>query len=334
MYNWHQKTLSQLLARRSRLPHALLLHAPAGTGIAEFGAWLSQSLLCEQPRPSGEACGACAACNWFSQGNHPDFRLVQPESFAADPEEGSEAPPDRKASERKSDQIRIDQIRALADFLSVGTHRSGARVLLLHPADSMNMATQNALLKNLEEPGAGTVFLLATSLPDRLLPTIRSRCQAVPLPRPDAADSLAWLRSQGVADPDELLAMAGGAPLAAAEMAAQTAFFAQLADRLADRRLDPLSLAQALQSVPAAEVVNELYRWCYDLLTSRLGGTVRYHVKRQAALEATARHCDPVRVAGYLRKLCEARSLAQHPLNPRLFMEDLLLQYSQATKPA
>lgn len=329
MFIWQKPTLKRLLERRDRLPHALLLAGSQGTGPAEFSLWLAQSLLCEQPDTGGEACRGCAACHWFSQGNHPDFRRIQPDSFAPETEEGAGA-----SKDRKSEQIRIDQVRGLQEFLSVGTHRSGARVVLLHPADCMNGPTQNALLKNLEEPAAHTVFLLATSQPHRLLPTLRSRCQSVPLPRPTRAESIAWLRSQGIDEPDSLLALAGGAPLDAAAMAGERKFVDDFAERLSDRSMDPLALAQSVQAVPAAEVVTELYRWCYDLLSSRLCGKVRYHVTREPAIAAAAKRCDPVRLAAYVRTLCEARAIAEHPLNARLLVEDILLQYSRATATA
>ena len=328
MYYWQATSLGRLLQQRPRLAHALLLQAPEGTGVAEFGLWLAQSLLCETPREDGQACGQCAACNWFVRGNHPDFRLVQPDSQVP-VEEGAEP-----SKERKSDQIRIDQLRALQDFLSVGTHRAGARVILLHPADSMNPPAQNALLKNLEEPGPHTFFLLATSQPHRLLPTVRSRCQIVPLPRPDAGAAITWLKEQGVDDPQGMLALAGGAPLLAAGMAIERRFIEQFADRLADPRMDPVAAAASAQSAAPAEVVCELYRWCYDLLLSRLAGRVRYHVGREEAIARAAAGCDPVRLAAYVRTLCEARSLSEHPLNAQLFTEDLLLDYSRAIAPA
>jgi DNA polymerase III subunit delta' len=324
MYGWHTEIVRRVLRDRQRLAHALLIQGPEGIGVPEFGVWLAQCLLCEAPCDDGQACRRCAACNWFAQGNHPDFRLLQPDSHAGEAE-GEDAP-----RERKSAQIRIDQIRMLEQFLSVGTHRSGARVILLHPADSMNGPTQNALLKSLEEPAPQTFFLLATSLPDRLLPTVRSRCQALLLPRPGAAEAAAWLKAQGVADPEPLLALAAGAPILAAGMAEQRKFIEQFVDRLADPQMDAMTLAASAQTVPVVEIVTELYRWCYDLLCSRLSGRVRYHATREDSIARAAKGCNPVRLAGYLRSLSEARALAQHPLNARLFVEDLLLAYSRA----
>jgi DNA polymerase-3 subunit delta' len=203
-------------------------------------------------------------------------------------------------------------------------------VILLHPADSMNPSTQNALLKSLEEPGPHTFFLLATSQPHRLLATVRSRCQAVPLPRPTRDEAVEWLKGRGVDDPLDMLALAGGAPLLAAAMASEGRFIEQFADRLAAPRMDTLAAAASVQTAAPAAVVCELYRWCYDLLSARLSGRVRYHTGRQDAIGRIAALCDPVRLAAYSRTLCEARALAAHPLNARLFVEELLIAYSAA----
>jgi DNA polymerase-3 subunit delta' len=191
----------------------------------------------------------------------------------------------------------------------------------------MNVATQNALLKSLEEPPPATVFLLVTANPHRLLPTVRSRCQAVTLPRPTPEAAAEWLRSQGVAEPEKALALAGGAPLLAAEMAERSEFIRLFTEKLADRRMDPLAVAAACGSAAPVEFVAGLYRWCYDLLSMRLAGRARYHRGREAALDDIASRCRPERIARFLRTLAEARSLAQHPLNAKLFFEDLLLGY-------
>lgn len=324
MFSWHSNTLKELLALGERLPHAVLLQAPAGTGVVEFGTTWAQSLLCEAQIEGGEACGRCPACRWFEQGNHPDFRLVQPESLApTDPE-------NEPAKEKKSDQIRIEQVRALQGFLTVGTHRSKWRVVLLHPADTMNPATQNALLKSLEEPPARTVFILATSEPHRLLPTVRSRCRSVLLPAPAHPVALEWLKSQGVVEAEAALQLAGGAPLAALGSANRLEWVRSLTRELGNRKFDPISLAAACQGIQPAEFVTSLYRWCYDLLSIQLAGSARYHPDQERALRGLAAGCRPQRLAGFLRQLAEARSLAQHPLNPRLVFEDLLIRYSTA----
>src|SRR5438876_125769 len=162
IFEWQQGPWKEWTRLRERLPHAVLIQSGEGLGEFEFAQACAQSLLCEDPRPGERPCGACRACGWFSLGNHPDFRLIMPESMAPEPrEEGAEP------AKKKSEQIRIEQVRELADFLAVGTHRGGLRVILVYPAEAMNANTQNALLKNLEEPPPATVFLLVTTQPDR-----------------------------------------------------------------------------------------------------------------------------------------------------------------------
>ncbi len=329
MYKWQEETLQSLYARGPRLAHAILIQAAEGTGLFEFSMSWAEALLCESPPPSGLACGVCPACRWFASSNHPDFRLVQPESHALEPEPDEEAKPQTaREREKKSDQIKIDQIRELQTFLNVGTHRAGRRVVLVHPAEAMNTATQNALLKNLEEPGPQTIFLVASTQPHRLLPTVRSRCQVVDLPGPAPDAALHWLRGQNVGAAEYLLAMAGGAPLLALDMAARAEFLNQLADHLSNPRMNALAVAASCQRAAPVEVVSALYRWCYDLLSCRLAGRVRYHLAHGDELAALAANCPPKRIAAYLHQVSSARALAEHPLNPRLFMEDLLLGYA------
>ena len=219
MYPWQEDAWTRLQAMRARLPHAILFHGPAGIGKADFIEAFAQALLCENVRPDGHACGTCASCGWFAQGNHPDYRRVRPEALEdeAPAAEGDEAPAEEKKAKSKtaSKEIKIEQVRALADFMNISTHRQGLRVVVLYPAEALNMPASNALLKTLEEPPPGTVFLLASNGLDRLLPTILSRCRKFALPMPDHAQALAWLEAQGVSDADGWLREQGGAPLAA-----------------------------------------------------------------------------------------------------------------------
>src|SRR5665647_434797 len=220
IYPWQAAAWQQLQVMRERLPHAILFHGEAGTGKADFIEAFAQSLLCENVQADGFACGACASCGWFSQHNHPDYRRVRPEALEdeppADGEEGADADGGKKSKSTKapSKEIKIEQIRQLADFMNISTHRQGLRVVVLYPAEALNTPASNALLKTLEEPPPGTVFLLASNSLDRLLPTILSRCRKFALPMPDNAQAVSWLKEQGLADADSWLREQGGAPLA------------------------------------------------------------------------------------------------------------------------
>lgn len=294
-----------------------------GWGELEFALEVAQSLLCEQPKRDSHACDACQACVWFALGNHPDFRLVIPENLAPEPQEGTEP------AKKRSDQIRIEQVRELADFLAVGTHRAGFRVILIYPAEAMNANTQNALLKSLEEPPPATVFLLVATQADRLLPTVRSRCLKFNLPAPDSAGVLAWLKEQGVAQAESALAAVGGAPIAALKGAAAEADWLAFIEGLQRPRFDPVALADSVQRIPLGDFVGWLQRWSFDLLLARATGRVHYHLGQEGRIAEIAQRCHAADIAAYLRRLAQARALARHPLNAKLFVEDLLLQYQR-----
>jgi DNA polymerase-3 subunit delta' len=326
MFNWQEPIWKHWAPMLGRLPHAILMQSGEGCGELEFAQTVAQSLLCEKPRGDRRACGQCQACAWFGLGNHPDFRLIVPESLAPETvEEGAHAEPGKK----RSDQIRIEQVRELADFLAVGTHRSGLRVILIYPAEAMNANTQNALLKSLEEPPPATVFLVVATQPDRLLPTVRSRCLRFSLPPPDSVAVLRWLKEQGVEQPESALAAVGGAPLAALKGAATEADRLAFVEGIRGNRFDPIALADAVQRIAPWDLVGWLQRWAFDLLLAQATGTVRYHVGHEKRIAEIAQRCKPASIAAYLRRLAEAKAVARHPLNAKLFVEDLLLQYQR-----
>lgn len=328
IFPWLTQSWQGLARRRTALPHALLLVGRPGLGKTVLARAFAQALLCETARPDGLPCSGCLACRWFEQGNHPDFRLVEPEALAfGSAEEGGEGRP--KAGAAPSRQIKIDQVRALQEFLAVGTHRGGARVILLRPAEAMNAATANALLKSLEEPPPGTVFLLVSSAPDRLLPTVRSRCQRIAIPAAAVADAVPWLKAQGVKDPESALRYAGQAPLAALEETQEAARTREaLLARLARADATALDLADACQDAAPDAVVGWLQKWAYDLASARLGGPIRYHVRQESALRAIADSLSAPALLRFARSLSAARAVALHPLNPRLFLEDIFLRYA------
>jgi DNA polymerase-3 subunit delta' len=324
MFDWQKSAWKTWSAMRERLSHAILIQAREGWGELEFARSVAQSLLCEKPGAERRSCGTCAACNWFSQGNHPDFRLLLPENLAVESsEEGAEP------GKKRSEQIRIEQVRELADFLAVGTHRGGVRVILIYPAEAMNANTQNALLKSLEEPPPATVFLLVSTQPDRLLPTVRSRCLRFTLPAPEFEEVLPWLKAQGVEQAESALAAVGGAPLAALKGGTTEPDRLAFIDGIRQPRFDPIALAEAVQRIPLPDVVGWLQRWSFDLLLARATGRVRYHLVHQKLIAEISRRCEPAGIATYLRRLAQAKALARHPLNPKLFVEDLLLQYQR-----
>lgn len=327
LYSWLVPPWQRLQARRANLPHALLVHGRPGLGKTVLAALFARRLLCEGPAGGDLPCGTCAACLWFGQGNHPDFRVLEPEALSEP--RATEVEHRKREGEGASRQIRIDQVRELQDFLAIGTHRGGLRVVMVRPAEAMNVATANALLKSLEEPPPRTVFVLVSSAPDRLLPTIRSRCQKIGVAPASAADAAAWLRTRGVQDAEAALAYAANAPLAALEDADERAVRdAFVASRLASGTRDALELADSCQGVPPARVISWLQKWAVDLVLARTAGAVRYHRRHAPALRALAGPLALERLLRFERSLVASAAVAQHPLNPRLFLEDVFLRYA------
>jgi len=334
LYPWQESAWQQLQQLSARLPHAILFYGPAGIGKAGFAAHFAQSLLCDTPSADGHACGTCPSCGWFNQYGHPDYRRVRPEALEeelTETEGGEETTEGKKATRAPSKEIKIDQIRALADFMNVSTHRAGKRVVLLYPAEALNSAAANALLKTLEEPPPDTVFLLVSHSLDRLLPTILSRCRKFALNMPSAAEALAWLKQEQVADAETWLAEQGGAPLAALNLAQSDS--REAADEFLRHLAKPsvesaLKVADRLQKEPVPELVGWLQRWQYDLFSHKLCGTIRYYPKYRKELTALAERVETNALLAALKAANDRRAVAEHPLSAKLFIEDMLLDYS------
>lgn len=331
IYPWQADDWTHLQQLRANWPHALLLHGRAGIGKLQFAQHLAQSLLCESPLQNREPCGHCVACLWFSQGNHPDYRAVLPEALAGEliSDEKPDAD-DAKKSKVPSKEIKIDQTLALMSFLSVSSHRGGARVVLLYPAEAINTFAANALLKTLEEPPAGVTFILVSARIDRLLPTVISRCRQWPmtLPRPETA--IPWLAAQGVEQPAALLAEAGGAPLTALALASDEnrspRDFA-LTQLAAGPACDAFACAESLHKLPVPMVLGWLQRWIYDLLAQKMAQRPRYFPGASKGLERCAAQLDNDRFAQFQKSVTRQRAVENHPLNSRLVLEELFFGY-------
>jgi DNA polymerase-3 subunit delta' len=246
-----------------------------------------------------------------------------------------------KSKKRSQSIIRIDQIRELEDFVFVGSHRNGNRVVLLTAADAMNPAAANALLKILEEPPATVYFLLVSSRSKSLLATIRSRCRVLAFGAPDTAAATDWLRGAGLEkQAKRYLGLAGGAPLQVAQWkeAGQLAPIDALVDSLISPPADPGQLAARWEGLLKGDgqfrmenLVEGVQRWLFDLTQERLTGEVRYHAgwPRPKGVEAL----NPIALLAAWRELGQFRRSARHPLNQLLFLESLATHFLRALRP-
>lgn len=261
VYPWQQQPWRQLLAlvEQDRMPHALMLAGAAEIGKQQLALQLAYRLLCHSPLDNG-ACGRCKSCLLLQAGSHPDFYDLAPEETG-------------KA-------IKVDQVRELGEF-AVRTAAMGARrVVIVRPAEAMNLSSANAFLKTLEEPGKGVTIILVAHEIGRILATIRSRCRIVPLPLPDNTLVANWLRDNTSSSRDIVAAMSlsGGRPLRAqrlldTDLWDQLQKFNQTLDGVANQHISTLEGAKTLQELDKADTVEWLqYRVYASLHTAVTNG--------------------------------------------------------------
>jgi DNA polymerase III subunit delta' len=192
----------------------------------------------------------------------------------------------------------------------------------------------------LEEPPPNVYFILVSSNLRRLLPTLLSRCRKVVFGQPDKEVAIAWLKVRGVKNPEKLLPLVGGAPLAAAEWAEEglDAQYAQAADSFADAKTDVVTLAAKWLSGLSGKsgawrtehLVDALQKWLYDLQRVQLGEAPRYYAAAQAVLQTMAKQASPARLARGYADIGKIRATVNHPLNAQLMLEDMAGRYLSA----
>ena len=280
--------------RANRLPHAVLIQGAPGWGQAALARALALELL-DRDRVASPSDLAELA--------HPDLRWVLPEG--------------------KGEQIRIDTIRALAEFASQTPQIARCKVAVLAPADALNEHAANALLKTLEEPAGSTYLLLVTEAAADLLPTIRSRCQrldVVPAPRDDV---LGWVRERVPdsrrADLDVLAFELGYAPFPLASAARDATPTIRQSLEAAMTGTSPIAVAERIGALPLDDVLSRSMRYLADALAARLSGA-----PPRLAVALGAQATD--RAIDFWTWHADARAAVlqgSYP-NPRLVLERLL----------
>jgi DNA polymerase-3 subunit delta' len=346
LHPWNEAKAFSFTGDRELLPHALLFAGPTGLGKNVFAAWLAQLLLCATPLHDGKPCGHCQGCRLFGAGSHPDLHVVQPEavyksSATLIAQYALRYPPAEKSKESKnSTVIRIDQIRSLIEAAQTRPQIGVCTVVLLSPADSMNVNAANSLLKLLEEPPPDSYLILVADRPARLPATIRSRCVRMEFHTPPSESALAWLRTQNLPSGESklLLDLASGSPLAALALG-ESGFLSQRTalledmEKLASGQGDPLACAARWKPLGAERCLLWLQGWLSDLVVTGMQITpARLHnPDLSARLQAMEKRLDLKQLHRFADGVARGRALLGGPLDEQLLLEDMLIRWTELT---
>lgn len=317
LHPWLEPAWRSLTAHLAtgRMPHALLMHGPAGIGKAGLAAQFARKLLCTGTAPM--ACGQCPSCHLFAADTHPDYQRIGPE------EPGK--------------AIKVDAIRKLINDLALKPQYGGYRIFVIDQADQMNLSSANALLKTLEEPAERTLILLLSHRPGRLPLTILSRCQKLRLRSPKADEALHWLEARHPGGSAKaLLSAAGGAPLRALDLAAtdvverrQHVFDDFMA--VLGRRQDPVRVAERWHGQSHEECIDWMVSWVTDLIALVMAPAVRRASNRDLLPELgrLAERLNARRLIDFRDELMAIRQALGGQANRQLLLEEALIRWSR-----
>jgi DNA polymerase III subunit delta' len=319
--------------RQGAVPHACLFSGPAGVGKELAAIGLAQALLCTVA--PGEGCGQCSTCSRVQRFAHPDVLWLMPEEEQV-----------RRRLAGRSDfahvpsrDVRVEQVRRLQERLALRGLESSRKVVLVLSAEAMNPAAQNAFLKTLEEPPADTTLVLVTATPDRLLPTLRSRCVRYafsPLPSSLVAARVTELQGVKPAQAAAVAALADGS-LERALALNPDKLETRWATIRAFEAVRGGDLRTALRFAEVAggsredaeEALGALTMWVRDVAVAPFGDVPLFHPQLRALATSAASRLDEAALHWRFRLLDEALvAIRQRNASPRLQLERLALEMS------
>lgn len=261
IYPWQNEQWQRLIEmqQQDRLPHAILFCGPEGIGLKQFAQTAAMQLLCLSKNPeTNYACGMCQSCQLYNAGNHPDLSLIEPEETGK--------------------QLKIAQVRELIEYVALKSFSGKQKIAIIEPADAMNRATANALLKTLEEPPSQSMLFLLSHRPSKLPITIRSRCQRIDFKPAYKQADIGWLKNMLVdskLSAEALLRLSGGGPLKALSLLEdeQLEFRLTLLKDLklmSKKNCDPIQIAANWQTLGLENILSWLMKIILDLIRLKL----------------------------------------------------------------
>lgn len=284
----------QLINTKQRLPHALLLIGPQPLGIIDFSYKMSAAILCSQEQ---RPCGECKSCRLILSKEHPDICCLEPD--------------------KSGGIIKIDQIRDLHSLVFRSPQLGGKRIIIINPAEKMNVSAANALLKLLEEPPSCVIFLLIAEQISTLPATIVSRCQQWRFPSADILNADYLTMAEGYSSDSD-----------------KGIFFEKLSSVIQDltelmnNKLSVCALAEKWSPYDLNHLIWLIYLINSQMIEYKINGR-HYEKSWTEQLYLLSRHFQPIYLFSQLDKINDlSRKLQQNiSVNQTLALESLLLGY-------
>ncbi len=300
--------------KQDRLPHALMLTGMSGLGKEHFARQLVMGIHCAQAS-DGMPCGQCASCLQMLSLTHPDYSFV--------------------TVEEKKTQISIEQIRDLQSFMQLTQTGDNPKVVIISPAELMNINSANSLLKTLEEPQGVSLLILVTNQPAYLPATIRSRCQVISFSKPEKQVAKAWLEQAGCKDPYIWLMMSQGAPCQAQNLSKSidanqySVVIDSCLELITDKMLETVKLESQWKKIPTELLLEWQYSLARDLIRAK-NMVMKPHFENQDRFEQlrkAANQLDCNRIFKLYETLLFLGKQTNANLKPELYRERMILTW-------
>lgn len=313
LYSWQHRDYKALSNMVDKPSPAMLLSGMDGLGQDVLLKHYIGLLFCEHPEVSSSdnlkyACNACQSCILYNSSNHPDLYEVAPDIEA-----------DKK-------NISVEDIRQMLEFLSTSTHIGKYKIVLIRQMNLLNLSSANALLKILEEPPAYGLFILQTDNIASILPTIKSRCHIYQIARSSKEEAQIYAKNLDIPKVDFWLNYYDNTPLF--EIKITDTQFDLLIKALLEPSIENIFAASVeFDGKDAAFLVDFLTKWLNDLTSYKLGSALNYFKDYQEQIDNLIKRIDLEQLFYLFDKVNFLEEWKNHPLNYKLQLENLLLQY-------